>query len=55
MSTHREIEEVYLSDIIKIQKMTKSITNEPLGEMQGKKKKKSTRSKKPSVDITTVT
>lgn len=40
MSTHREIEEVYLSDIIKIQKMTNSTTNTPLGEMQGRKKKK---------------
>ena len=33
MSTHREIEEVYLSDIIKIQKMTKSIVAESLGEI----------------------
>ena len=56
MSTHREIEEVYLSDIIKIQKSTKSIVAEELGELQGKgRKKKSTKSKKPSVDIATVT
>ncbi len=40
MSTHREIEEVYLSDIIKIQKMTKSIVAEELGELQGIKRKK---------------
>ncbi len=33
MSTRREIEEVYLSDIIRIQKMTKSIVAESLGEM----------------------
>lgn len=35
MSTHREIEEVYLEDIIKIQKSTKSIVAEHLGEIQG--------------------
>ena len=49
MSTHREIEEVYLSDIIKIQKSTKSPVAEHLGELQGqkrrRKKKKSTTKK----------
>jgi hypothetical protein len=59
VSTHREIEEVYLSDIIKIQKSTKSIVAEELGELQGqnrrRKKKKSTKSKKSFTDITTVT
>lgn len=36
MSTHREIEEVYLSDIIKIQKMSKAFTSEPIGELMHK-------------------
>ena len=46
MSTHREIEEVYLSDIIRIQKMTKSIVAEELGELQGQNKKKKRHRKK---------
>ena len=33
MSTHREIEEVYLEDINKKQKMSKGIVAESLGEM----------------------
>lgn len=33
MSTFREIEEVYLEDIIKKQKMTKSIVAESIGEL----------------------
>jgi len=40
MSTHREIKEVYLEEIIKKQKQTKTIVAEKLGELQGKKKKR---------------
>ena len=38
MSTFREIEEVYLSDIIRRQKMSKGIVAETLGELQGERK-----------------
>jgi len=46
MSKLHEIREVYLSDIIKIQKSTKSIVAEELGELQGKEKKKRRRRRK---------